>query len=432
MEPPRVGYLVPEFPGQTHVWIWREIDQLRRWGMSLRIFATRRPPVRDRARHEFVAEAEQETTYLWPLGAWNGAVAVLSALVAHPGGVARCLALSLTLPTDGRFRRLRLLALIPLACELARRCRQQHIDHLHSHSCGSSAVLCMMARRLTRLPYSLTLNAKIEWWGGAMAQKLSEAQFTNTHAEWLLDEVRRAFPTLHPRQTVLARTGVNTEMWSPRARTHVSDGAIRIITVARLERLKAHDVTLEAVRILGDGGLPLSVRFVGDGPQRAEIEAQVRRLGLEGAVTFTGSLGQEQIIELMAESDIFVLVGRFEALGVAYMEAMAMELATIGTTAGGVREIIDDGVDGVLVPPDEPVMLAEAIRKLARDSELRRRMGQAGRRKIVTRFDSRLGAAILYEQFMGAPPPSAPVVHGQVPAASTSAHPASRSMEPSP
>lgn len=427
MDAPHIGYLIPEFPGQTHVWIWREVDQLRRWGLSIRIFATRHPPARDRARHQFSAAAERETTYLWPLGIASAIVSVLWAVVARPGGFARCVALAVTLPIDGRFRSLRLFALIPPACELARRCRQQGIEHLHSHSCGSSAVLCMMARRLIRLTYSLTLNAKIEWWGGAMLEKLREAQFTNTHAEWLLDEVRRQFPELAPPRTLLARTGVDTEQWKRRNQAGPGGGMTRIITVARLERLKAHGVTLEAVRILRDEGLPVSVHFVGDGPQRAEIEERVRRLGLKDIVTLTGSLGQEQIIDLMEESDIFVLVGRFEALGVAYMEAMAMELATIGTTAGGVREIIDDGVDGLLVPPDEPATLADAISRLARDPVLRRRMGLAARRKIVRKFDSKLGAAVLYGLFTGASPPPTIGVDGAPAAAG-----AVRLTEPTP
>lgn len=426
MESPRVGYLIPEFPGQTHVWIWREIEQLRRWGLPLQIFATRRPPARDRARHGFADAAEKETSYLWPLGAWTAGRAVVWALLAHPVGFVRCLHLALKLPVEGRFRRPRLLALVPAASELARLCTRRRIDRLHSHSCANSAILCMMTRRLVGIPYSMTLNANIDWWGGAMLEKFREAEFTISITEWLLEQMRREFPTLGPRQTVLARIGVDVDLWKLNGPRRIEDGLVRVISVARLHRTKAHDVLLEAVQQLRDE-LTLAVIIIGDGPERATLEAQSKRLGLSDVVEFLGSRGQEQIIEQMVKSDIFALVSRFEPLGVVYMEAMAMELATIGTTAGGVREIIDEGIDGVLVPPEDPSALAEAIRKLARDVDLRRRMGHAGRHKVTSRFDSRLGAAVLYERFVGAQPPRGGA--DRIPARMDL--PAARSMEPS-
>jgi glycosyltransferase involved in cell wall biosynthesis len=401
-----LGLLIPEFPGQTHIWMWREILQLRRWDVPIRIFSTRRPPNRERARHAFAADAEAETTYLWPLEGRPAAAAVLWASATRPAGLARCVRLALTLPTNQRHRQLRLLMLIVLACELAHRCHEQGVDHLHSHSCANSAVLCMMVKRLLGIPFSMTLNANIEWWGGAMLEKFSDAEFTNTHTRWLLDQMRRDFPSLAPQQAVLGRIGVDTEVWTPRRRSPPARGWTRIISVARLHHTKAQDVLLDAVALLVKEGLDLYVRIVGDGPQRAQFEAQARRLGVDVFVTFTGSLGQEQIIELMEDSDIFALPSRFEPLGVAYMEAMAMELATIGTTAGGVREIIDDDVDGVLVPPDDARSLAQAIRKLAVDPVLRAKMGQAGRRKIIAKFDSSIGAAMLYERLMGCPAPA--------------------------
>jgi glycosyltransferase involved in cell wall biosynthesis len=198
---------------------------------------------------------------------------------------------------------------------------------------------------------------------------------------------------------------VDTELWKPAARRTESSDALRIVIVARLHRNKAHDVLLDALAELQRRGTPARLVIVGDGPERSALEEQVRRLGLDDAVEFTGSLGQEAIIQRMQAADVFALPSRFEPLGVAYMEAMSMEVATIGTTAGGVAEIIDDGRDGVLVPPDSPPHLADALLRLAGDPELRASMGKAGRHKIVTQFDSRIGAATLYERAFGRPPP---------------------------
>jgi colanic acid/amylovoran biosynthesis glycosyltransferase len=400
-----IGYLIPEFPGQTHVWMWREIVHLRRWCLPIRIFSTRRPPTRDRARHAFAAAAEAETVYLWPQSPWKASAAVLWALLARPMGFARCIGLALTLPVTLSFRRLRLLTLIVPACMLARQCRRGGVAHLHSHSCSNSAILCMMVKRLLGIPFSMTLNANIEWWGGAMAEKFQEAEFTIAITQWLLDQMRREFPGLAPQQALLGRIGVDTDQWDPGEERVGHLDRTRIITVARLHPTKAQDVLLEAIAVLDRAGTKVSLQIVGDGPTRAELEAQVSRLGLTSSVAFLGSLGQEEIIDLMRGCDIFVLPSRFEPLGVAYMEAMSMGLATIGTTEGGVHEIIDDGVDGMLIPPGDPQVLAGAIGKLISDPTLRQEMGKAGRKKIIARFDSRIGAATVWERLMGRPAP---------------------------
>jgi glycosyltransferase involved in cell wall biosynthesis len=90
------------------------------------------------------------------------------------------------------------------------------------------------------------------------------------------------------------------------------------------------------------------------------------------------------------------------------MEAMALGLPAIGTAAGGVGEIITNEHDGLLVPPDDDEQLAAAVARLMDDPDLRQRLGRNARRTIVERFDSRIGAATLYERLFDTPPPSAP------------------------
>ncbi|HMO25407.1 MAG TPA: hypothetical protein PKB10_03990, partial [Tepidisphaeraceae bacterium] len=85
----RVGYMIPEFPGQTHIWMWREIQWMRRWGVPLQIYSTRRPPERDRARHAWADDAQAQTVYLWPAGGGRVVVALLWALFTRPIGLLR-------------------------------------------------------------------------------------------------------------------------------------------------------------------------------------------------------------------------------------------------------------------------------------------------------------------------------------------------------
>jgi colanic acid/amylovoran biosynthesis glycosyltransferase len=112
-------------------------------------------------------------------------------------------------------------------------------------------------------------------------------------------------------------------------------------------------------------------------------------------------------LDEMRRADLFVLASDAEPLGVVYMEAMSAGVATIGTAAGGVAEIITSGVDGVLVPPKDPAALAAAIAELSSDNERRARIAAAGRATIIEKFDARLGAATLYGRLFGTTPPSA-------------------------
>ena len=389
----RVGYLIPEFPGQTHIWMWREIEHMRRWGVDVHMFSTRRPPDRDRARHDWSAEAEASCKYLWPIAPAQLAADAAWA-VAHMGPFSSCLGLARSLDLQQGSA----VKLIPSALRLARLARKLDLDHLHIHSCAGSAVLGMLAKRLVGLPYSLTLNANIEWWGGEMDRKFGESAFTVAITQWLYDQARGEMPHLNDNQLLLGRIGVDTQKWVPADPPR--NDVPQLIIVGRLHECKGHAVLLDALAKVPGAELTI----VGDGPERAAIERQIAELDLSDRVRLTGSLAEHDVIELMRQADLFVAPSHAEPLGVVYMEAMAMGVATIGTAAGGVAEIIDSGTDGLLVPPRDPDALAEAIRSLLNDPEGRRKMAQAGRESVVRNFDARIGAATLYERLHGHKP----------------------------
>jgi glycosyltransferase involved in cell wall biosynthesis len=173
---------------------------------------------------------------------------------------------------------------------------------------------------------------------------------------------------------------------------------LRIITVGRLHPSKGHDDLLRATAKLVKDGRNVTLRVLGDGPQRRDLERLAQELGLAHEVSFAGSVSEEEIIREMGNADVFVLASHAEPLGVVYMEAMAMEVATIGTAAGGVGEIITDGVDGLLVEPRNVKALAAAIAMLQDDPGLRLRLAHFGRQTIVNKFDSRIGAKTLQDK----------------------------------
>ena len=159
----KVGYLIPEFPGQTHIWMWREILHMREWGMDVRLYSTRRPGERTRAKHAFAEPAAGETFYVWPQRWWRWLGDLLWWSCMSPGGLWRCLRCASRL--EGLSRR-DALGLVVAGCVLARRVRRDGIEHLHCHTFGKGAVLGVFVKWLTGVGYSLTLNAALEGVGG--------------------------------------------------------------------------------------------------------------------------------------------------------------------------------------------------------------------------------------------------------------------------
>jgi colanic acid/amylovoran biosynthesis glycosyltransferase len=400
----RVGYLIPEWPGQTHVWMWREIELLRRWQADIVLFATRRPPAAERARHAFADAAEAETTYLWPANFSRAFVCVIWAMTFHPIGFLKAVWLGVTLPVDKRPAIKTVLPLIVPAAILARSVHQKGVNRLHSQTCSSSAILCMMVKRMTGIPFSLVLNANITWWGGAMGEKFGDADFTVTHTLWLLNQIREGYPALPETKSLLARVGVDTQRWCP-APPRQADKTTRLVSVGRLNAGKGYDVLLRAVKILVDQGRDVTLSVAGGGAEMENLNRLKTEMGLADRVRFLGSLPEDLVMAELRQSDLFVLATHAESFGVVYVEAMSLGLPVIGTDApGGSREVISDGEDGMLVPVNDPAAMAAAIAGLMDDPDRRRRLAQAGQHKAVEKFDSRIGAAILFEKFMGHPP----------------------------
>jgi glycosyltransferase involved in cell wall biosynthesis len=157
------------------------------------------------------------------------------------------------------------------------------------------------------------------------------------------------------------------------------------VSVGSLVENKGHRVLIDALRILVPQHPRLRLFIAGDGPLRTELEEYVRRSQLSAHVRFMGIVKDIRCVLRLA--DIFILPSRYrEGLGLAILEAMQHGLAVIATRIGGVPELVDDGVTGTLVTPNDPRILAQAIRILADDKKLRSQIGESGKKKVDRLF----------------------------------------------
>jgi len=176
-----------------------------------------------------------------------------------------------------------------------------------------------------------------------------------------------------------------------------ADGQLLILTPARLDEQKGHRVLLRAATEVPGAIFALA----GEGPERAELEALARELGVADRVRFLGH--RTDIAELLAACDAFVLPSLYEGSSLAVLEAMAARRPVLSSAIGGTDELIEDGRDGLLVPPDNAEALAAAMRRLLGDNSLREAIATRGREKVERMFSPHAlasGVEAAYEELL--------------------------------
>lgn len=207
------------------------------------------------------------------------------------------------------------------------------------------------------------------------------------------ERTRRALPfPSHPNVITLVENGVDLETWAPSAVEGMrSPGeSFKLVYMGRLVGWKAVDITLEALSRVHSAGGHVELEILGDGPERASLEARAIDLGIGEAVHFLGFQSQAECAKRLEEADALILNSVWECGGAVVLEAMAMGLPVIGPDWGGPADYVDDSC-GILVSPvpqaDFADRLAAAILRLAGDRTLCQRMGEAGAEKVRTEFD---------------------------------------------
>ncbi|MEE4300892.1 MAG: exopolysaccharide biosynthesis GT4 family glycosyltransferase EpsE [Pseudomonadales bacterium] len=395
-----LGILVPEFPGQTHIFFWREANELARLGVASKWFSTRRPPP-GLVTHEWSEGESEKTVYLTPLGLGDIVpivrVLAAAALSGKLPAVVRAFAASELTGVE----RVKLLAMIALGAKLAHAARQAGVEHLHVHSCAKAAYVAVFAKALASLDYSLTLHNPLAVFGPDQKLKWSNARFAIVITEALEREVREELEGFLPEEIAIAPMGVDTATFS-RSKPYApwTGGPVRLVQCARLNYAKGYEFLFEAVRQLRDAGLDVRLDVLGEDDEggrgyRRRLEALRTELGLEDVIALRGACPEAEVIDALQAAHVYVLASINEPLGVATMEAMAMETPALVTAAGGSVELVEDGVTGILVPPQDPAALAAGVRRYLDDPELARRVGAAARERVIERYSSRRSATTI-------------------------------------
>jgi colanic acid/amylovoran biosynthesis glycosyltransferase len=197
---------------------------------------------------------------------------------------------------------------------------------------------------------------------------------------------------LDPRKARVIRTAVDTDFFTPGTRARADE--LRVVAVGELNWIKGYTDALEAIARLVSEGVPVSYEVIGGEPlkdsgkpsDRSRLLYLIHELGLRDRVRLLGELSQHEVREHLQRSDVLLQASLAEGLPSAVLEAMACALPVVVTDCGGLREAVTDGIEGFVCPRRSPEALAESLRALWRDPQRARRIGEAGRARVLAEF----------------------------------------------
>lgn len=280
--------------------------------------------------------------------------------------------------------------------KLIRMLRKEKIDLVHTHLAGADIVGALGAG-VSGVPVISTRHNTYERWQGSFllsflySKILASAAMIVAVSEavksYLVDWGR-----IPAERILVIPNGIDPGEFHPGGDGLVQKKALgfarnsRVVgTVGRLDALKGGEYFLRAARHISDSRPGTSFLIVGDGPERRKLQRKAKQLGLGERVIFTG--WREDIPELLAAMDIFVLPSRREGLGLAALEAMGCARPVVASRVDGLRELVTEGENGLLVRPGDVAELTDAILLLLRDKELARKMGARGCERVKERYD---------------------------------------------
>lgn len=400
-----VAYLTGFYPAVSHTFIQREVAALRALGLEVLACTVRRAPAEPVLSEDQKVEAQKTFCIIDIARTPHGLLLAHGRMVLwSPKGWLSALRLAWKTRPSGLRAAVWQLFYLAEAGVLADHLRRQGAVHLHNHFGDSSGSVAMLAAAIAGIPFSYTMHGPtlfyepVKW---RIDEKTARAAFVVcishfARAQGMLFSHRKHWEKLR-----IVHCGVVPSNYGRKPRKSFGK---RLLFVGRLAAVKGLPVLFEALTYLRDQHPDLHLTVVGDGAERAELEALASLFGLAEAVLFTGALSQGEVAARMEEADIFVLPSFAEGVPVVLMEAMASRMPVIATRVGGVEELVTDGESGFVVPPGDTASLAARIEDLLSDSERCRQMGLNGRRKVEAEFDVAREARWLRQLFRGTAP----------------------------
>ena len=392
----RIAYLLKTYPKLSETFILNEILGLEKLGVELEIFSLRQPT--NEPVHPSVAEVKAKVTYVGggierihrrstPPDACRVLLSHLTLPALHPLRYARTAHYCLTQPGD-QWRKA-----FFQAVALADVLRRGKFNHLHAHFANLPTSVAALVHSLCGISYSFTAHAKDIYLTepAELKRKIEGATCVLTCTGYN----QRYLTDLSPGSTPihLAYHGVDVGRFdSAGASATAKSGAHLILSVGRLCEKKGFPYLIRACRILKDRGYQFQCKIIGFGELESELKALIAELDVADCVALLGKMTQDEVILVYQAASVFVLPclvaedGDRDGIPNVLMEAMVSKVPVISTGISGITELVEHMIDGILVAERDVRGIADAMETLILQPQLRQRLGENGRTKVLRRF----------------------------------------------
>jgi glycosyltransferase involved in cell wall biosynthesis len=282
------------------------------------------------------------------------------------------------------------------------------IDHFHVHFANRAAHTALFLKAIAAIPFSITAHGQdfmVDLGNDDLLREICDAaEFVAVETEYSRGLMAQRCPGAAAK-IHRVYNGMNlANFFRPLATVRTTD-PVQILSVGRLVPFKGFEYLIEACEQMRQRGVQFRCEIIGDGPLRESLQQRIDDLRLGALVALQGALPQDSVIEKLERCDVFALASTVDDAGASdifptvILEAMASGRAVVSTTMAGIPEAVVDKETGLLVPPSESGLFADALEVLCKDSELRAQYGSAGRTRIEQHFQIETTAQPLLELF---------------------------------
>jgi len=341
MTPKRIAYVLNIFPKISETFIAGELAELRRRGVELRILSLL--PPRGELQHEIIRRAGLDRLVEYDVSRFADAL------------------------------------------------REFQPELIHAHFAKEATEQARALAALTGVPFTFTahgydIHRKPP---PDFRERAEAAGAVVTVSESNRDFIVTNFGVAREHINVIP-CGVDTERFRPpnddSQKRSSTPGPPLIVCVARLVAVKNLGLLLEVCALLRERGVKFSCAIIGDGTLNAELKAKRAVLRLDKIVTMPGAADQDEVLRWWQRASVGVLTSENEGMPVSLMEAAACGVPVVATRVGGIPELVEDGVTGILSPPGDKRAIADALEKLLSEPQFRERMGAAARERALKMF----------------------------------------------
>jgi glycosyltransferase involved in cell wall biosynthesis len=383
---PKIAFIVSKFPCYDETFILREMDALSR-KMDIIIFSLKSS--KEKIIHDEAKALLSKTICIPYFFSWEVQGALMGMMFRHPVRYWRAFFRLVFGNLKSPEFLLKNLAFFPKSVYLAQWALKSNITLMHAYWATYPTTVALVASELTKIPFSFTGHAHDIYANTThLKEKMMRASFVTTCTRQNKTHLIKVAPRFPEQRIMVNHHGLHLEKFEVNGKNRNS--TFQILSVGTLHDYKGFQYLIPALGLLRDKGLHFECTIVGGGPLESDLRKHIRLLNLEPYVKMTGPLKQDEVLPFFKRSDLFVLVCQPErhwGIPNVLVEALATKTAVITTRFGSSEELIQDGETGLMVPPQDPEVLAGAIERLYQDDALRTRLAEAGRRIVFERFD---------------------------------------------